>query len=155
MRKTDLSRWAAISEIVATVAVVVSLLLVAYSIKRNTDEMETANSNFLYQLDEQITGDISRDAGLASIFVKAEQKEPLSDIEKFQYIYVWHRYLSVWEIAWTQYKSGSLSFIDWRDWDRYLSESFTEAMPEKWWIEIKSQYKPEFVEHVDAKFADN
>ncbi len=155
MRKLNLSRWAAISEIVATVAVVVSLLLVAYNIKRNTDEMETANSNFLYQLDEQITGDLSRDERLATIFVKIAQKETLSDIEKFQYVYVWQRYLSVWEIAWTQYKSGSLSFVDWRDWDQYLSEFFTDGLPEEWWKEIRSSYKPEFAEHVDAKYGDN
>jgi uncharacterized membrane protein YukC len=58
MEQKRLTKWAAISEMVAAAAVVVSLLLVAYSIKRNTDEMETANSNFLYQLDEQVTGDL-------------------------------------------------------------------------------------------------
>jgi hypothetical protein len=155
MRKLDLSRWAAISEIIATAAVVASLLLVAYNIKQNTDEIETANSNLLYQLDEQVTSDLSRDERLASIFDKVEQEEALSDTEKFQYVYLWHRYLSVWEIAWTQFRSGSLSSIDWCDWDRYLSESFTDAMPEERWIEIRSDYKPEFAEHVDAKYADN
>ncbi len=50
MNMLDLSSWAALAEIVATVAVVLSLLLVAYSIKRNTDEMETANSNFFISL---------------------------------------------------------------------------------------------------------
>jgi hypothetical protein len=155
MRKLNLSRWAAISEIVATAVVVVSLLLVAYNIKQNTDEMEIANSNFLYQLDEQITGDLSGNERLASIFIKVAQNEALSDTEKFQYVYVWHRYLSVWEIAWTQYRSGSLSSIDWRDWDLYLTESLTGSLPEEWWIEIRLNYKPEFVEHVDAKYADN
>jgi hypothetical protein len=75
MRKLGLSGWAAISEIVATVAVVFSLLLVAYSIMRNTDEMETSNSNLLYELNELISGDLSRDSGLATIFVKMAQKE--------------------------------------------------------------------------------
>ena len=54
MSMLDLSGWAALAEIVASVAVIVSLLLVAYSIKRNTDEMEVSNSNFLYQLDAEI-----------------------------------------------------------------------------------------------------
>ncbi len=155
MRKIDLSGWAAIAEIVATVAVVFSLLLVAYSIRRNTDEMETSNSNFLYQLDEQIAGDLSRDIRLATIFVKMGQKDALSDIEKFQYVKVQERYLGVWEIAWTQYKSGSLAFIDWRDWDQYLSDSVTGALPKAWWIDIRSDYKPEFAEHVDTKYAEN
>jgi hypothetical protein len=155
MRKLGLSGWAAISEIVATVAVVFSLLLVAYSIMRNTDEMETSNSNLLYELNELISGDLSRDSGLATIFVKMAQKEKLSDTERFQYMNVQHRYLGVWEIAWTQYKSGSLAFVDWRDWDQYLANTVTEALPHEWWIESRAYYKPEFAEHVDRKYAGN
>ena len=155
MRKLGLSGWAAIAEIVATVAVVFSLLLVAYNIGRNTDEMETSNSNFLYQLDERIGSDLSTDLRLATIFVKMEQNEALSDTEKFQYVALWERYLGVWEIAWTQYKSESLTFIDWRDWDVYLSDSVTGSLPEEWWIEIRSNYKPEFVEHVNGKYDEN
>ncbi len=153
MKRKRLSDWAAISEIVATVAVVFSLLLVAYSIKRNTDEMEVSNSNFLYELDEQITGDIARDPNIASIFLKVSKKEPLTEVERFQYEYMMHRYLGVWEIAWTQHQSGSLSAIDWRDWDQYLAETVTEFLSEGQWGEIKSYYKPEFIDHVDAKYA--
>ncbi len=99
MSMLDLSGWAALAEIVATVAVVLSLLLVAYSIKRNTDEMETSNSNFLYQLDAQIAGDLSRDVRLATMFLKMEQKEALTDVEKFQYVTLQERYLGLLEIA--------------------------------------------------------
>ncbi len=44
MSMFDLAGWAALAEIVATVAVVLSLLLVAYSIKRNTGR--NGNSQF-------------------------------------------------------------------------------------------------------------
>ncbi len=139
---------------VAAAAVVISLLLVAYSIKRNTEELETSNSNLLYQLDELVAGDLSRDPRLAAIFVKVAQNESLSDIEKFQYIHVNHRHLIVWEIAWTQYRSGSLSFVDWRDWNQYLAATLTKSLPLEWWNEIRSDYKPEFAVHVDAAYAD-
>ena len=152
MSMFDLSSWAALAEIVGTVAVVVSLLLVAYSIKRNTSEMETSNSNFLYQLDAAITGDLSRDVRLATIFLKMEQNETLTDVEKFQYVMLQERYLGVLEIAWTQYKSESLSIVDWRDWDQYLSGFITVGLPEEWWVEIRSRYKPEFAQHVDSKY---
>ena len=155
MELRRLTKWAAISEMIAAAAVVISLLLVAYNIKRNTDEMETSNSNFLYQLDELVTGDLSRDPRLAAIFVKVAQDETLSDVEMFQYKYVHHRYLGVWEIAWTQYKSGSLSFVDWRDWNQYLSDTLTNSLPVEWWKEIRSGYKPEFAVHVDAAYANN
>ena len=151
----DLSGWAALAEIVASVAVVLSLLLVAYSIKRNTDEMETTNSNLLYQLDAQIAGDLSRDVRLATIFLKMQQKEALTDVEKFQYVALQERYLGVLEIAWTQYKSGSLAPIDWRDWDKYLSDFVTNGLPKEWWIECRPRYKPEFADHVDSKYVEN
>ena len=155
MSMLDLSIWAAIAEIVATVAVVLSLLLVAYSIKRNTDEMEISNSNFLYQLDAEIGGDLSRDVRLATMLLKMEQKEALTDVEKIQYVALQERYLGLLEIAWTQYKSGSLAFIDWRDWDKYLSDFVTDGLPKEWWIKCRSRYKPEFADHIDSKYAEN
>ena len=151
----DLSGWAALAEIIASFAVVLSLLLVAYSIKRNTGEMETANSNFLYQLEAQIVGDLSLDVRLASMLLKMEQKEALTDVEKIQYVAFQERYLGLLEIAWTQYKSGSLAFIDWRDWDKYLSEFVTDGLPKEWWIECRSGYKPEFADHMDSKYVEN
>jgi hypothetical protein len=151
----DLSGWAALAEIIASFAVVLSLLLVAYSIKRNTGEMETANSNFLYQLEAQIGGDLSRDVRLATMFLKMEQKEALTDVEKIQYVAFQERYLGLLEIAWTQYKSGSLAFIDWRDWDKYLSEFVTDGLPKEWWIGCRSGYKPEFADHMDSKYVEN
>jgi hypothetical protein len=155
MRKLDLSKLAAISEIVAAVAVVFSLLFVGYSIKRNTDEMHSSNTNFLYELDAQITADLSREPGLPSILVKVAQDEALSEIEKIQYVNLQHRFLTVWEIAWTQYNSGLLDFDEWIDWDRYLSGSVTRDFPQDRWTDIRSDYKPEFAHHVDAAYADN
>ena len=154
MSTLDLSGWAALAEIIGTVAVVVSLLLVAYSIKRNTDEMETANSNFLYQLDADIAGDLSRDVRLATLLLKMEQKEALTDVEKIQYVALQERYLGMLEIAWTQYKSGSLASIDWRDWDKYLSDFVTDGFPKEWWDECRRRYKPGFADHVDSKYAE-
>ena len=155
MKKERLRTWAAISEMVAAAAVVISLLLVAYSIKRNTDELEVSNSNLLYQLEESITGDLSRDPTLAAIMLKVAQSEALSDVERFQYMHIQHRYLLEWEIAWTQYKSGSLSFEDWRDWNNYLSDTLTNSLPLEWWKEIRTEYKPEFAELVDAAYEQN
>ena len=148
----DLSNWAALAEIIASAAVVISLLLVAYSIRRNTAEIELSNSNFLYQLETEIGADVSRDATLATIIHNFNQEETLTGAEKIQYVSLQERYRGVLEIAWTQQRNGTLSNIDWRDWDKYLSDMFTGGLPEEWWLEIRSAYKPEFAEHVDSKY---
>ena len=155
MQQRRLTKWAAVAEMVAAAAVVISLLLVAYSIKRNTEEMETSNSNFLYQLDEQVTADLSREPQMAALFIKVEKGQELSDTEKFQYLNLQQRFMTIWEIAWTQRNSGSLSEVDWQDWDTYLADYITGSLPEEWWVEIRLNYKPEFAEHVDAQYAGN
>jgi hypothetical protein len=151
----NLSDWAALAEIIASAAVIISLLLLAYSIRRNTAEMELSNSNFLYQLDEQIGGDISRNVILATIVHKINQDETLTGVEKIQYVALQERYLTMLEVAWTQYRSGSLALIDWRDWDKYLSEFVIRGLPREWWLEMRMQYKTEFAEYVDSKYAEN
>ena len=155
MSTISLSDWAAIAEIIASAAVIISLLLLAYSIRRNTAGIELSNSNFLYQLDEQIGGDISRDVALATILHKMNQDETLTGVEKIQYVALQERYLTMLEVAWTQYRSGSLALTDWRDWDMYLSEFVIRGLPREWWLEIRLQYKTEFAEYVDSKYAEN
>ncbi len=155
MSMLNLSDWAALAEIIASVAVIISLLLLAYSIRRNTAEMELSNSNFLYQLDAQIGGDISRDVTLATILHKMNQNETLTGVEKIQYVALQERYLGMFEVAWTQYRSGSLALIDWRDWDKYLSDFMIRGLPKEWWLDMRSLYKTEFAEYVDSKYAED
>ena len=93
-----------------------------------------------------------REEGPRGAEVRGEREEALTGVERIQYIAFQERYLGLLEIAWTQYKSGSLAFIDWRDWDKYLSDFVTDGLPKEWWIECRSRYKPEFAEHVDSKY---
>ena len=50
MSKLKLTEWAAVSEIIGTVAVVISLLFLAFSVNRNTVVMQASNDNFVYEL---------------------------------------------------------------------------------------------------------
>lgn len=47
MARLKLTEWAASAEIIGTVAIVVSMLFVGYSINRNTKEMQAVNENYL------------------------------------------------------------------------------------------------------------
>ena len=49
MAKRNLAELAAISEIIGTLAVIISLLFVAFNISKNTRVMQAVNDNFLYQ----------------------------------------------------------------------------------------------------------
>jgi hypothetical protein len=62
MKQRKLTEWAAISDIFETVAVVASLLFVAYTVNQNTTVLQSVNDNFVYQIQDQRVGDIANRA---------------------------------------------------------------------------------------------
>ncbi len=54
MRRLGLSDWASIAEITGTIAVVISLLIVAYSLERNTTALSGQIVNEMYDANREI-----------------------------------------------------------------------------------------------------
>ena len=70
MKKLTLTEWAAAGELVGTVAVVISLLFVAYSINRNTEATQAATENILFEQHTDLANHFLSDPTLADILVK-------------------------------------------------------------------------------------
>ncbi len=70
MAKRNLAEWAAVSEIIGTLAVVISLLFVAFNISQNTRVMQAANDNFLYETQNAILNTVVESSEFASIYLK-------------------------------------------------------------------------------------
>ena len=153
MASIDVNFLAAIAEIVASIAVVVSLLFVAFSIKQNTAAVQAANENFLYELQHRRLGETTTDGELASIIVKFDAKEPLTDVETVRYSSWAVQDLSMWEIAYLRHKEGLLPSEQWEAWDRTWATGVPKSFPEKWWPTIKHQFGDEFVRHVEAAYS--
>jgi hypothetical protein len=132
MRKLGLSEWASLAEIVATVAVVISLLFVVISLERNTATMQAINDNFIYELQYARTRDIVSSPGMASIYVKHRNGEELSAEEQERFFWDKMQELSTWELAFNRHRDGLFS---------------TE------WEEVRDFYLEDFQNHVDAVYA--
>lgn len=153
MAKVDIKSLAATAEIVASIAVVVSLLLVVASINQNTKSLQSINDNFLYELQNQRLRDVSNDGELASILDKAFSGKDLTSAEILRYRFWQQQELNMWEIAFTRYKDGLLPAAQWDSWNRYWSTDIPTAIPEEWWSATKYQYGDDFAAHVDAIYA--
>lgn len=153
MAKVDIKMLAAGAEIVASIAVVVSLLLVVASIDQNTKSLQSINDNFLYELQNQRLRDVSNDSELASIIDRYFAGEDLTSAERRQYFSWQLQELNMWEIAFTRYNEGLLPAKQWDSWDRYWNTDMPGQFPEAWWSAIKHQYSDDFVAHVDAVYA--
>ncbi len=155
MKKRDLVKWAAISDILETAVVVVSLLFVAYSINRNSAVLQAANDNFAYQIQDQRVADIANNAELASIDVRVRNNEEISEIEKHRMLSQHLRELNMWELSYVRYNQGLYSAEQWNNWNDHYEIGLTAAIPEEWWAEVRPWYQDEFAMHVDAAYANN
>ena len=104
MSKLNLTEWAAVSEIIGTVAVVTSLLFVAFSINHNTAVMQATNDNFVYELQYARVRDIVGSPGMASIYVKIDQNEELSAEEEKRFYWDKLQEIGTWEIAFNRHR---------------------------------------------------
>ena len=152
MRKLTLSEWAAVGELIAAVAVVISLLFVAYSINRNTEAAYATTENLIFERHAELTNLVMMDATLAGIIVKMREESPkLTEIETVR----WEKYqltmLDIWAMAYMRHNADLLSRDQWESWNGYFTQIFksgTEKLTEARWREFEFGYDRSFWHHV-------
>jgi len=153
MAKRNIAELAAISEIVGTVAVVISLLFVAFNISKNTRVMQAVNDNFLYQTQDAILNTIVEDSEFSSIYVKHLNGGELTAVEELRMQNQGIRDLFMWELAYVRNQEGLFAPDQWNSWNRSNSIQFTSEFPDDWWAETRHWVRDDFAAHVDAVYA--
>ena len=97
MKTVDWNKWAAISEVIGTIAVVASLAFVVQSVNQNTDALQNANLNHVYDRLDSLNADIAADPQLSLIHVN--KMLGLTNIEAgdAQFLMTVRRELNQWE----------------------------------------------------------
>ena len=149
MRNVDWRKLAAISEVVGTIAVVISLAFVIMSVNQNTDALQNANLNHVYDRLDGLNSDISVNPQLAVTYA-----DNVFDLKKItateaQFLFVMRRELNQWEQFFDWHKDRLLDNEDWLAWDDYYKSLFIGAFPKEWWISMRKTYNPAFSAHVD------
>lgn len=153
MRKLTLKKWAAIAEIIAAVAVIVSLVFVVQSINQNTAAVQSTNDNFIYELQYARTRDIVSSPGMAEIYLKIRRGEELTAIEQERFYWDKLQELSLWELGFNRNRDGLYATDIWQSWNHYYETEFISQYPKEWWEEARYFYMQDFQDHVDAAYA--
>ena len=153
MSKLSLTEWAAVSEIIGTVAVVISLIFLAFSVNKNTAVMQASNDNFVYELQFARVRDIVNSPGMASIYVKLNQNKELSAEEQERYYWDKLQEIGTWEIAFNRHRDGVFSTVQWEGWNNFYVSSLTNQFSAESWAGVREWYANDFRSHVDAVYA--
>ena len=149
MRKFTLQDWAAIAEVIGTVAIVVSLVFVVHGLNQNTKTLQISNLNEIYNRTDSTNGDIAASPELASLYVEKVFGVKGLRVEEAQFAVTMRRELNQWEQFYLWHRDGVIDDADWEVWDAYFAEYLSGNFPKEWWNGIKKYYYSDFSSHVD------
>jgi hypothetical protein len=137
MRKLSIGEWASLAEVVASLAVVISLAFVGYSIQRNTDEVRAAQANYMYTASREIDLAVASDPEWSRIIVEGRTGGALTPAE-------WQRYdgyvvsvLDLWDQLLGRYEDDLVDSKVFEGWDAYFEEFTKRHVTADVWGRIK------------------
>ena len=138
MRRFGLSEWSSVAEIVGTIAVVISLLFVAQSINRNTDEIHAQQLNDLYDANREIELTLASDATWSDIVTRGNvQSSDLSESEKYRYDKYWAAHLNLWEQLIGRHEQGMIPQSHYSGWNTAYAYLVGESLDVETWERLK------------------
>jgi len=156
MKKRTLKEWASIAEIFGTVAVVISLLTVAYTIDRNTKAISRQGIDELYDGHRELQLLMVADPDLAFMMKKAQQDlSLLSEKERAQYERQIIIALDVWDKAIFAESDGLIKKEDIEPWHKFYHNWVKRHMDKEIWDELKWNWEsPELSSRVEAALGE-
>lgn len=151
MRKLSLVEWAEVGEVIAAVAVVISLLLVVYSLDKNTEALQGGSDDMLFESHREIAGLMVSDPSLVEIRLKVRRDEALSEPEAIRWKTYEGLFLDVWAMAYMRFNEDLLSERHWQAWDTYFTDHFRNSdmrLNEERWQELVPGFDAGFWGHV-------
>jgi len=147
------TKLSAISEILSSVAILVTLIYLAIQTQQNADAIQASTRQAILEADQQLLLSTMEDQELQVIRYKPE----LTDDEKIQ--------LGVWLIAfirmrennWSQYQNGVLDEATWYSYRSSIVAGLSSAKARTWWQKYavnRGAFDSEFMSMVDELLAN-
>lgn len=139
-----------IGELIAAIAVVVSLIYVALQVRQNTYAVRL-NTN--HQVAEELTNLYDRwnnDGVMSDIFFRGlAAPEDLAGIEKFRFYTMMHNYFRTYENAYYQQIQGAFDPLQWTGVNQMLCDTAKLPGLNTYWQDRKYWYSVDFQKHFD------
>lgn len=123
MMSSRIDKWLAVSQIVSSIAVVISIVYLVSQYNRSLLLNSTDVDQYLYESISELNQKLIDSPELASICLRArEARENLSEVEKLRFLAYEHIFYDLWELLHDRYDSGIIDeqvFESWNTWFRF------------------------------------
>jgi hypothetical protein len=155
MSKLKLSDWASVAEIIAAVAVALSLIFVGLELQQNTAASESATREAINRKDIEFLSLFVDPTVVAVANVKAQNGESLSEFEESQLVATEYVNFIIFEHSYYQYRKGVLEAEEWA-----RHENIIRLVWQDWpyahtmWSRYRDTFSPDFVALIDGLSAE-
>lgn len=147
----NLQRWSAIAEIVAAVAVVLSIIYLAIEVRGNTNAIESQTRQGLLDAANAINMGVSNDSALADLIFRAQEGlDEISEVERIQYTHFINGELNLWEQAYYSHANDTMEDDIWIAYDMGYSGLFCYQGVKQVWRDINAYFGADFRGHVNS-----
>ena len=152
MPKLKLSDWASISEIIASVVIVLSLIYLAFELNQNTKALQQGS----YQSTMDRLGSfemvLASQEDLADIYSRAENNpSQVSPMEWFRYSHFMMPRFGEWEYLYLSRQEDAISEIQWSAFEAYFLEMACKPGNVYFWNENRLAWSPAFKDYVELQ----
>jgi hypothetical protein len=155
MSKLKLSDWASVAEIVAAVAVAVSLVFVGLELQHNTAASESATREAINQKDIEYLSLYVDPAVLAVANAKAQNGETLSTLEESQLVAAEYVNFIIFEHSYYQFRKGVLGTEEWARHENIIRLIWRDwPYAHTMWSQYGETFSPDFVALMDRLKAE-
>ena len=148
MKKTGLTEYAQIAEIVAALCVVISLAWVAIELRMNTNEVRNSNAMELINMATQNQMMLAS-SDISELFWKASINEELTPAEAARLNLLFNGLIQEVESAHYQFEQGRLDSQIAAAWDVRLLGILSSTVGQNYWQQSKILYTERFQQHVE------
>jgi hypothetical protein len=152
----DWNAISAISELVASVAVVVSLIYVGAQIKQNSLESKITRTQNLVSANSDANALIASDAELSRIVRTGMlDYDTLPEDEKFRFAIIFFSFLNKYDFSYHEYKAGRIEEVIWGKIKYDITVFMKLPGAHSWWQNDKERFSREFISYVDGLVAES
>lgn len=146
-----LQTYASFAEILAAIAIIVSLLYVATEYRQTRTMTSREADLVLFERGREANRLILENPDLAEIITIAENTpDALSRAQRLRYVTYQHDFFDAWEIAWGYHHDGILDAELWMEWNDWFAAQARQRPLFGWTANRANFTGAEFREHVDA-----
>jgi len=149
LKKMDWVKWSAISEILSSVSILVTLFFLTMQFGLNTKATHATTRTAIWQINQMTTASLIE---VPRIAVSMRKPEPLTLEEKTELFSWLSSFYGVREFVWLQYRDGVLDKSTFKTYLENVENQLVLPRVQSWWQKFgNGMYDPEFVKFVNHK----